>query len=328
MEPTNIEPPVNPPGDTVSVAMATHNSSRFLREQLDSVLTQTLAPAEIVISDDGSTDDTLEILADYERRDSRITVLRDPPSGGNRINRNFEHAARRCSGTWLAFCDHDDIWLPHKLESLCRQGQDVSLVYGRSELVDETARSIGVTAKDYLDLPVYFTGAVPLYVFLDTNTVSGHATIVRRALVEAALPFPSLGMLFDHWLALVALARGGIRFVDEPVVLHRVHSTNSVHRARPRGRRQRPRQPARERYRAGIEARLEVLQRLESFRDGLHPADRDFLDEYLGHLRRAPARYFDLRYLVVGFAMRRRLYPRRTALRLLSECFGGRCYGA
>ncbi|HQU17032.1 MAG: hypothetical protein B7Z66_12610 [Chromatiales bacterium 21-64-14] len=310
-----------------SVVLATYNSSRYLREQLDSILVQTHAPAEIVVSDDGSTDDTLDILGEYARRDSRIVVVRNPAEGrrSNRINGNFENAVRRCTGSWVAFSDHDDIWLPEKLEVLYANRHDMALIYGRSDLVDAAGRSMGATFEKYLGFPEYFSGPVPPYVLLDTNTVSGHALIVRRTLVEAALPFPD-GITYDHWLALLARCKGGIRFVDEPVVLHRIHTENSVHYVRPRGRRPRPNLRKRWRYCEAIARKAEVLRRLQAFEADLEPVDRAFLGEYLEHVRSAPARYFDLRYLMAAFPMRRRLYSKKAAWRLFNECIGGRCY--
>lgn len=313
--------------DVISIAMATYNSSRYLREQLESVIAQTRAPAEIVVSDDGSTDDTLAILAEYAQCDRRIAIFHNRSGERNRINRNFENAARRCTGSWVAFCDHDDIWLPDKLEVLYSNRHGAPLVYGRSELVDAAGRPMGMKAQDHLGFPRYFSGAVSPYILINANTVSGHAMIVRRTVIDAGLPFPD-SIMFDQWLALVAACRGKIRFVDESVVLHRIHTENSVHHLRTTGNRHRSRITAPDRYRGAIDRKSEILLRLWAFEADLEPADRAFLDEYLEHLRRAPSRYFDLRFLLAGFTMRRRLYPQKFAWRLFKECIGGRWYGA
>ncbi len=310
----------------ISAALASHNSRRHIQAQLDSVLTQTVAPAEVVISDDGSTDGTLDILAEYAARDPRVRVIHNEDRSENPINRNFENAARHCRGEWIAFCDHDDVWYPEKLQVLLANREGVDLVYGRSELIGESGRPMGVSAEAYLKFPGFFSSPVPIYVLLDTNTVAGHAMIVRRAVVEAALPFPSGEINYDHWLALVALARRGIRFIDRPIVRHRIHARNSVHRLHEFRERRRP--PAAERYRKRIARHLEAIVRLAPFRDGLDPADRDFLPAYEAHLRRWPDCYFDFRYLLEAFPIhkRKRLYHRNALWRLIGECRGGRCF--
>lgn len=311
----------------LSVALATFNSEQYLREQLESVISQTYPPAEIVVSDDGSTDDTLEILGSYARRDRRIVIIRNPAGDGmSRINRNFENAARRCTGSWIAFCDHDDIWLPKKLEILYRNRHAASLVYGRSEPVNEDGRPMGISVEKLLGFPAHFSGSVAPLVFLNANTVSGHTMIVHRAMLKAGMPFPE-SIMYDQWIALVAACKGKIRFVDEPVVLHRIHTRNSVHRVGRSIERLARRAPKIMCYREALAGKRELLVRLRDFESDLAPRDRELLAEYLKHLKRAPRCYFDRQFFRVGFGVRKRLYPRKSIWRLLKECLGGRWYG-
>ena len=101
---------------SISVILATYNGERYLPEQLESIHAQTLAPGEVIITDDGSTDDTLAIAAQFRetvRGSIRVSIVnhrstRDPSD-------NFRFGVRHCSGEWVAFCDQDDRWLPEKL---------------------------------------------------------------------------------------------------------------------------------------------------------------------------------------------------------------------
>ena len=99
----------------ISVAMATFNGERHLAAQLESIAQQTLAPHELVVSDDGSTDSTLEIVEAFERRAPfHVRIERNPTRLG--FAANFLTAAERCEGELIAFADQDDVWLSTKLE--------------------------------------------------------------------------------------------------------------------------------------------------------------------------------------------------------------------
>lgn len=98
----------------ISVAMATYNGAKYLSAQLDSLATQEYLPHELVICDDGSSDDTLQIVERFsEMAPFSVRIYRNPQNLG--YADNFFKAARLCSGEWIAFCDQDDVWLPNKL---------------------------------------------------------------------------------------------------------------------------------------------------------------------------------------------------------------------
>src|ERR1700748_3070750 len=93
----------------VSVAMCTYNGEKYIRQQLDSILNQTWRNLEIVIVDDGSSDDTFAIISEYAEKDSRIKCFKNEVNLG--FNKNFEHAVELTTGDYIAISDQDDIWL-------------------------------------------------------------------------------------------------------------------------------------------------------------------------------------------------------------------------
>ncbi len=97
----------------ISVALATHNGSTHLKEQIESLLAQTVPPMEIIISDDGSTDGTCEILEQYSQNHATIRTINAKIQG---INTNFQNALSTCNGDYIALCDQDDIWETDKLD--------------------------------------------------------------------------------------------------------------------------------------------------------------------------------------------------------------------
>src|SRR5438270_1073780 len=102
-------------GPTVSVAMATFNGERYLKTQLDTIARQSVLPTELVVSDDGSNDQTLSVVADFARSAPfQVTTVRNETRLG--FADNFLQAARLCEGDAVAYADQDDFWLSHKLE--------------------------------------------------------------------------------------------------------------------------------------------------------------------------------------------------------------------
>src|SRR5512146_482570 len=95
--------------------MATFNGAAFLEQQLETLSAQTRAPCELVVSDDGSTDDTIAILERFART-ALFEVQIVPNTGARGFAGNFLHAASLCRGSLVAWCDQDDVWSPVKLE--------------------------------------------------------------------------------------------------------------------------------------------------------------------------------------------------------------------
>lgn len=133
----------------ISVAMATYNGSLYLQEQLDSLLAQKLTPLEVVITDDGSKDDTVLIIEDFSMH-APFPVRLEKNTERLGYGRNFLKAASMCKGTHVAFCDQDDVWLPHKLSqvSLVLATGDYDLVAHSARVVDRSLRWLGANFPD------------------------------------------------------------------------------------------------------------------------------------------------------------------------------------
>lgn len=201
----------------ISVALCTYNGEAFLATQLDSLLAQDWENLEIVVVDDGSTDRTREILRDYASRDPRILVTLNERNLG--FLANFEKAFNLTRGEFIAPCDQDDWWHPEKLRGLHAAIGDLALAYCDSLFVDSTGHSLNRKASDVLRM---YAGNDPA-AFVFANCVSGHGMLVRRRLMERALPFP-YGRFHDWWLAFAAASTAGLVYVPKPWVHYRQHS--------------------------------------------------------------------------------------------------------
>lgn len=209
----------------VSVVLCTFNGARFLRTQLDSLLAQDYPRFEVVAVDDGSTDESVRVLEEYGRRDTRIQVHRNPVNLG--FTKNFENGIGLARGELIAPCDQDDVWLPNKLSTLVSRRGSAELVYCDSELIDEGGESIGLKVSEQL---VMYRGDDPR-VFAFHNCVSGHALLCTRTLVDRAAPFPP-GYYHDWWLAFVAAATSRVEYVDACLVRFRQHRSSFTQQSR------------------------------------------------------------------------------------------------
>lgn len=205
----------------VSIAVATYNGIKFLTQQLDTLVNQTYKHLEIVVSDDGSTDGTIEILESYERQYPNFSFYRNAAPHGTK--RNFENALKHCKGTYIAFSDQDDIWMLDKIEKLVKAIGKYALVYHASMFTDSEGNPLNRTIAS--DLRCY-TGYDPR-AFLMSNCVSGHALLFHRKLLEIALPFPP-EKYHDWWLAFRACDNGGVKYHNEILVNYRQHQNSQT----------------------------------------------------------------------------------------------------
>ena len=100
----------------ISIAIATYNGEKFIKEQLDSIFNQTILPDEIVICDDNSNDNTLNIVNEYKDRNIPLVIVKNKINQG--YKKNFYNAIKKCRGDFIFLCDQDDIWKNDKLESM------------------------------------------------------------------------------------------------------------------------------------------------------------------------------------------------------------------
>ncbi|MDB6083579.1 MAG: glycosyltransferase family 2 protein [Gammaproteobacteria bacterium] len=218
-----------------SIALATYQGGRFLRQQLDSFLNQTRLPDELCISDDGSTDETVDVVRDFSSTAPfSVKLLVNPERGG--VNKNFENAAVHCTGDVILFSDQDDIWLPPHLERLVAPMEldpRITAVASDSQFVDENLEPVGSTQAQSdrfspaLRAATMRLGRNQFELVLRQNIATGHGMAFRRRLLPLLAPFTGT-FLFDEWVFVLAAAAGFITYVPEPLTLHRQHGHQTL----------------------------------------------------------------------------------------------------
>jgi glycosyltransferase involved in cell wall biosynthesis len=211
----------------ISVVVATYNYGRYLAGALDSALGQSFRDVEVIVVDDGSTDNTGDVIAPY---------LSDPRVRYERLDHVGQPAAknigiRLARGRLIAFLDADDLWLPKKLEkqiALLKADPTVGVIYSRRGLVDERGRAL-----EYQQPPLH-RGRV-LEAMFRTNFVCFSSAIVhRRVFKHVGLFNESLNLAIDYDLWLRVAPGYRFDFVDEPLVLYRTGHANLSQRTEER----------------------------------------------------------------------------------------------
>lgn len=210
--------------EKISVVMATYNGAKYLEKQLDSILKQSYAANELVVSDDHSTDGTQDIL----NKHADLVVYQNKNARG--VISNFKYAASKAnSANYLAFSDQDDIWLSEKLllcikalksietEKLpCLVYSDPIVINSKDEVISESLWSIlGFNQYEH-KLPTILFG----------NPAGGCTMLVNPELAKYISTIPDDCLMHDAWLTLVAYTFGKALVLPEPVLKYRQHETN------------------------------------------------------------------------------------------------------
>ncbi len=214
----------------VQILLATYNGERFLHKQLDSLFNQTYPNFTILIRDDGSTDNTLKIISEYQQKFSgKIEIIHDDFKNVG-ATQNFGILLEKSTANYIFFCDQDDIWVKEKIEKslaalieLENNSDTPCMLYSDMKAIDEQDNIITDSAWKQLYLhPDYFT----LNRLLVQNIPHGCTMAINKSMRNLASPVPKEAILHDHWISLIAAACGKSVAIKEPLVLLRNHAEN------------------------------------------------------------------------------------------------------
>jgi glycosyltransferase involved in cell wall biosynthesis len=200
----------------VSVALATYNGEKFIGEQLRSILDQLDEHGEIIISDNGSTDKTVEIIRGFN--DKRITLLHCSEKGPVS---NFENALNHVSGDIIFLSDQDDVWLENKVQIAREYLKKYDVIMTDCKIVDE---NLSVLHESFYAVKRAGTGLIKNLI---SNTYQGCGMAFRKELLKLSLPFPRKIPMHDIWLGFVAELFFSPCFIPDKLLLHRRHCVNT-----------------------------------------------------------------------------------------------------
>ena len=202
----------------ISVCIATYNGSKYIRRQLDTILQQLHGDYEIVISDDSSTDDTIEIVKSYNN--NRIVILPDQKFR-NPIY-NFENALKHASGDVIFLSDQDDIWMPTKVEKAMAALTNCDIVLSDCSIIDAEGN---VIEKSFFKVNGSGRG---FFKNLLKNSYLGCCLAFRKEVLTKAIPFPKDIPMHDWWLGIISETFYRITIVNEQLIAYRRHGVNAT----------------------------------------------------------------------------------------------------
>lgn len=226
----------------VQILLATYNGEAYLREQLNSLATQSHTNWKLMVRDDGSTDATLSILNEFsEQYPGKVSILQD---AGNKLGStgNFERLMDAANEAYIMLCDQDDIWLEDKIERSLTKLLELEQQHGSSKpllvftdlsLVDADGKLIATSFWQAQKLDPSITQQV--FKTVAQSTITGCTIIANRPAIKNALPIniPG-GIQHDHWLGICTAAHGYIGYIPGPTILYRLHGKNEVGLKTPR----------------------------------------------------------------------------------------------
>ena len=218
----------------VSIALATYNGELYISEQLDSIANQTKLPDELVVSDDNSTDSTLDIVNEFARRVAfpvKVSINKERLGS----TRNFEVAICACSGDIIFLCDQDDIWYSDKIACITEHfmnNAEIGVIFTNADVVDQNLnllegslwKRIKIRQQELTEVAAH-RGAFK--VLLTRNFVTGATMAFRAEYRQNIVPIPK-EWVHDYWIALIISISSDLAALPTPLIAYRQHSSNQI----------------------------------------------------------------------------------------------------
>ena len=213
----------------IDILLATYNGSQYLPEQLDSILSQSYGNINVIIRDDGSSDNTVMIIKEYEQKDNRVKLLNDNLENLGFV-RNFEELMKNSTSDYIMFSDQDDIWYNDKVEISYTRMKAIEesngkscpiLVHTNSRIMNYETRTKALFISDYAKNSSFENSFFNFF-------VQGSTMLINKSLKREALPFSKEVYLHDRYLHLIAEFIGIRSYIDVPTMDYRQHSNNEI----------------------------------------------------------------------------------------------------
>jgi glycosyltransferase involved in cell wall biosynthesis len=214
---------------TLSIGLATYNGEKYLAEQLDSFLCQTVQPDEVIICDDRSQDGTLMVIEEFiDKAPFRVEFQKNAENLG--YAQNFSKVLSLCRGDFVFLSDQDDIWREDKIETmliLMQQSPEYQVGMHNARLVTADLVPLEVSKMDRIKRA---NGDLE-------DFVQGSCSVIRKQLLGVALPVPLFAPAHDNWIALITHFLESRLLTEKRLLKYRIHgqNTSTFHLNQPAG---------------------------------------------------------------------------------------------
>lgn len=218
----------------IDILVAVYNGEKYLKEQLNSLINQTYKDINIIIRDDGSTDNSLDIIKEFKfEHPEKTTLIEGNPTKS--AKNNFFELLNHAKSDYIMFCDQDDIWLENKVKLTLAKMQETEETYGNSipvlchtdlKVVDKNLNELH---KSFFKMQKFDITKTSLNRALVQNIVTGCTMMINKPLLDLAKNTNSENVIMhDWWLFLIASAFGRVEVVNSPTILYRQHGKNQL----------------------------------------------------------------------------------------------------
>lgn len=206
----------------IDILLATYNGEKFIKTQIYSILSQSYKNWRLLVHDDQSSDNTINIVHELAQHDNRIILIEDNIKCGSPAS-NFRHLAKFSTSEYVMFCDQDDIWLDHKIQMLYyaikKYENDKPVVIYSNAYLWFQEEKINRLVVDFV------ARRLEDFLFLNGG-IQGCSTIFNRSMLNCINSYKGNCAMHDHLLQFIGCAFGHIGFVDTPLLLYRQHQYN------------------------------------------------------------------------------------------------------
>lgn len=218
----------------IYILLSTFNGERYLPFLLTSLKNQTELNWKLIIRDDGSSDQTLDILKKFQEENENVFLMKQKNIGVKKsFNILIEEALKCKDCEYIMFCDQDDIWEEDKVKKTFLKMQETEelhrdipvLIHTDLKVVNANLGIISFSMWDYEYINPSFNSLNRL---LMHNTITGCTMMLNRSLCEISFPIANESIMHDWWIGLVASAFGKIDFIHEATIKYRQHTENSI----------------------------------------------------------------------------------------------------
>ncbi len=219
----------------IGVIIATFNGERYIKEQLESIINQSIKPDFILVTDGGSNDNTINICEEYlSKKTIRYEIITSKSKLG--VKDNFEKGIKNCHTKYIFFSDQDDYWLPDKIKNAMKVFEDdkVAVVFCNAHIVNDKLDNTGKTLWNKIGYHqsntkiIYEKNSLELQsILLKHNIMTGMCMAIDSKIVKNILPISNYS-IHDSWIAHTANFFGDIASLDSKDVLYRQHSNNVI----------------------------------------------------------------------------------------------------
>lgn len=218
----------------IDILLAAYNGERYIKQQIDSIVSQTYSNWRLIIKDDKSTDATLEIIKEYEKKFPGKIIVKDSIKNSGSAKQNFMSMLELAEAEFIMFSDHDDVWLPDKIKvtlktmekMVAKYGKETPLlIHGDLIVVDKDLNTLAQSMFYQQNLD---SKKVLFNDYLVQNNITGCTMMINRALVNKIRQFPREYIMHDWWFGLIASAFGKVQFMNHKLIKYRQHGNNEV----------------------------------------------------------------------------------------------------